>query len=865
MARFAFSGLRGHSLVLFTTCSALVMFGSVSSAQVVWINTGSDFWNNQANWKGGALPGDGQIPCISNGGTATIDTAGFYPSANNSYAELWAGNGNGNGNVVQDTGTTVNVANSFDVGRMNDYVGPQIGAANNVSTYTMYGGSIVNSNSAAIGGGLTNNGVLSSSTGVLTLNDSAQFTSTGLLDIGDAGIGTVIQSGGTINGGQVWLGQNGGTGKYTMLGGQFASTGFLDIGGSGTGSCSINKNATIKMSGSGSYFILGDNAAASGTFEQNDMSVVSLGSSGSFIDHASVGAGGTGSYTLNSGTLNAYTNNYFIVGDRAGGTGAMYINGGVANITGGLIVGNSTSSQGTVTMTAGQVTADYATIGAGGTGYLNMSGNSSLTLSAGNGFILGFGGTGYLNMSGNSSLTLSAGNGFILGFGGSGVVNMSGGTIAKTGGGNIVLGSQGGSGTWNMNGGMVYNNASLILGDDFSTGNFYLIGGTVQAQLVTSYGQGTGNFYFNGGVLQATGGGILIGTNNDYPGAPNAIVQKGGAIIDTNGNTTTIAQPLQHDTGGPAIDGGLTKNGAGTLILTGPNTYTGATKVNGGTLLAMNAGALPGYKTSGGTVNIAGGATLAVQTGDGTIGWSSSQIGSLLISASWANNTAALGIDTTNGDFTYSSTIARSLAFTKMGTHTLTLANSNFYTGGTTVNGGTLQLGNIGALGSGGLTVNNGAVDLAGYSPTVPSLSGGSAGTITNSFSSAKLTVNQASTTTFGGNLQDGVGKLALLKAGTGTLILAGSDSYTGGTTVSAGQLVVTSNLAIADRTSLTVAAGGTFVFDPSLVGTPVSGGQVPATSPAGAVSAVPEPGTLALLIAGVAVGLGVWRRRKGI
>ena len=85
------------------------------------------------------------------------------------------------------------------------------------------------------------------------------------------------------------------------------------------------------------------------------------------------------------------------------------------------------------------------------------------------------------------------------------------------------------------------------------------------------------------------------------------------------------------------------------------------------------------------------------------------------------------------------------------------LSGANTYGGGTTVNGGTLLLGNVSGLGLGGLTANNGTVDLASFSPTVTSLSG-SAGTITNSVAPATLHVNQSGLTTFSGALQDGNG-----------------------------------------------------------------------------------------------------------
>ena len=76
--------------------------------------------------------------------------------------------------------------------------------------------------------------------------------------------------------------------------------------------------------------------------------------------------------------------------------------------------------------------------------------------------------------------------------------------------------------------------------------------------------------------------------------------------------------------------------------------------------MAANAAALPGYGTSG-FVSVAGAPTLAVQLGDGSTGWSSPQIGNrrigtLLGSVSWANSTASLGIDTTNGNATYGAT-----------------------------------------------------------------------------------------------------------------------------------------------------------------------------------------------------------------
>ncbi len=94
-------------------------------------------------------------------------------------------------------------------------------------------------------------------------------------------------------------------------------------------------------------------------------------------------------------------------------------------------------------------------------------------------------------------------------------------------------------------------------------------------------------------------------------GVSTVTVQAGGAVIDSNGFGATMASNLMTDPNlNGTTDGGLTKLGAGSLRLTGANTYTGPTAVEGGTLVVNGSLGSPGM------VTVASGATLA---GRGTV------------------------------------------------------------------------------------------------------------------------------------------------------------------------------------------------------------------------------------------------------
>jgi autotransporter-associated beta strand protein len=168
---------------------------------------------------------------------------------------------------------------------------------------------------------------------------------------------------------------------------------------------------------------------------------------------------------------------------------------------------------------------------------------------------------------------------------------------------------------------------------------------------------------------------------------------------------------------------------------------------------------------------------------------------------------------------------------------------------------GALVLGNTGGAsgscvlsgaGSNMLTLNN-----SGGGATI-ALAGGSHEIEAPVVLADNLTVGGSGTLAFGqssGITDNGSGYALTLNAPGGTLILSGSDSYGGGTTVTAGTLIATSSASLPAGSALTVGAGGVFIFDPAqTVAAPVAG-----AASASAVAAVPEPGTLALLAVGVA------------
>ena len=225
----------------------------------------------------------------------------------------------------------------------------------------------------------------------------------------------------------------------------------------------------------------------------------------------------------------------------------------------------------------------------------------------------------------------------------------------------------------------------------------------------------TGSSTYSGGTTVSAGT-LQLGDGSALTGAV------AGNIV--NNATLCFANPAaQTYPGIVSGTGSLTKAGAGTLVLTGLNTYAGGTVISAGTL----------------------------QVGDGS-GLNGAVAGNI------ANNATLCFADP--APQTYSGVISGPGSVTKTAAGILSFVNSNTYSGGTTVSAGTLQLGD-------GSTSN-----------------GSLAGNVTNN---ATLAFANPAAQTYSGVIS---GTGSLTKTGpAGTLILTNSNTYSGGTTVSAGTL----------------------------------------------------------------------------
>ena len=233
---------------------------------------------------------------------------------------------------------------------------------------------------------------------------------------------------------------------------------------------------------------------------------------------------------------------------------------------------------------------------------------------------------------------------------------------------------------------------------------------TVNSGAIFDLWQLTGNspslwsIILNEGAFFNGSGGLNVTNQNIWNGP---ITLNGRAFVNCGSAPSHLT--VNGDISG---SGSLVKQGGATvtLWLCGTNnTYSGGTIISNGTLFARYPGSLPGY--SEGKVTVAGGATLAIPSGDGATGWSAQQIQDLHDTSTFTNNTAVLSIDTAQADVDYLGNLTKTLALTKRGNNTLTLEGTNTFTGALTVNGGTLVFPSTSTNVTGAITVSGGSTN----------------------------------------------------------------------------------------------------------------------------------------------------------
>jgi fibronectin-binding autotransporter adhesin len=734
----------------------------------------------------GAIPGSG-----------TTQNTFTYSGTLTPFASTYLLGGGGGALTISSALPGVDVGDALVIGLNGTPIGPVIltGADTYTGNTTIHSGSVLQ-----LGNGGTSAPILSAVTdnGNLTIDDSGPYTVSqsisGIGSLTQAGSGTTTLSvsdsysgGTTINAGAL------GVGADNELGADPANLSAANIvinGGTldAAAGFTLNSNRGIALG-----------SAAGGSGEIDVASGQTLIFNGVITNHGGASGLTVGS-GANSGTLVLGGNNSF--------------SGGVDVVLGTL----SISADANLGADPGTATASNVVIQFGGT----LLATTSFTLNSNRGLAVASGG-GEIDVAAGQSLAyggIIAGVGLTVGSGThtgaftlSGINTYTGPTTIDAG--TLSVGADGNLG--NAAGGLVINGGTLLITNGFTTDRGVAVG--------PASGSGSGEIDVAAGQTLVVGGTSTIvsatavgNTATITTSTPHSFVVGGlvtianvsGGSGNYNGTFTITSVPTSTTftmsigspnpgtgTGGTAVAGAVANNGAGTglltagsgtntgtLVLGGPNTYSGGTVVNAGAVSVSsdaNLGADPSAPTpanlviNGGTLFASAGFTLNSSRGVALGAGSGAGSGEIDVAA--GQTLTFNGIVANHG-------ATDSLVVGSGGnTGALTLGSLGTYSGSTTVNAGALELNSAegnGTLAAGSVTVNAGGTLAAGpgYGAIDQTFLTQIATTSAGAVALGALSGNTLNFSTFTGGLSLGaIGSFAY----SGTLTPSGSTYMLGG------------------------------------------------------------------------------------
>jgi autotransporter-associated beta strand protein len=799
---------------IFSFLFSLVLLGTPAAfAQntTAWTGNSSSTWSTAGNW-GGGVP-SASISALFNGtftnqptlgaaqttqGIWLASSVGQDVTINSATAQVLTITGNATLNSQANAGIYMNDSGNHNLtigSNTSIFLTTSTGFYNQQAggTLTVSGGINLNGKNLTIGAGAT-------STGNVTI--------TGAISSASAG-GVIANSGGTVtlSGNNSYANPTSLTGGTLVLSGTNSSAGTTSVG---TGTLQLANNTDNNGGLASGLLTLG----SSGILQVTNASALAI-SNAVILTGSGVSVSGSQSLTINGTFTNAGTTGRTLSNNITAGTltlagpvylsndpataktltlsglGSTTVNGVISNASvGGLAGGLGTAGGGTITLTGNNTYTGATAVGAG-TLILNGTGTSVTTaVNAGATFIL----NGTMNNSTSISVTSSTS---VFNESSTGVISSGSFTITTTGGIATLAGNNTYAGGTTLTSATLNINSATALG----TGKLTINGGTIDNTSAAAVTLTNNN-------AQAWNGNFAFTGTKDLNLGAGAVTMNASRTVTVNGGNLTVGGIIS----GPTF--GLTKAGAGTLVLSGTNTYNGATAINAGTLQFANSDA--GNSTSNVTVSNSG-STLAVSYGGGS-DYTQAQVVTLLAKTTFGATSTSFAFNTTNGDGTYSNALAMSAVLTKLGANTLTLSGTNTYTGGTTISGGVLNLGSVQPLGGNGTLTSVGTIKFTGGTLQF------SAANTTDYSSRFSGSAGQAfKFDTNGQNVNEGTALAStggsLTKLGAGTLtVTTGTSTYDGATTISGGTLNVGTLAAVNTRSSIgNGTAGGSaadLVFD---------------------------------------------------